>query len=333
MEFGIWYSNVTDSRKEELTEFVKSIILEDKIMLLSLNGDASFRKYYRVEGKGLIAVDSPPETQKNREFVAVNGALVRLGILVPNIVSVDYEKGFMLINDLGDRTFGQVAVGKEQERYYKAAIDILAQMTRVDIELPAFDEQFIRTELGLFETWTIEKYFKTQFRAVEKLLFENATKIMLSVCEAQPQVPMHRDYHSRNLMVFEDDRLAVIDYQDMVKGPLLYDLASLLFDCYVELDGELIESLKHYAYDLYTAKNILTNTDYDTFNYQLTVTSLQRHIKVIGIFCRLSIRDGKNNYLKDIPRVVRYALRECGISREFKGLKSILEKYVAGRIR
>ncbi|MGN1280948.1 MAG: aminoglycoside phosphotransferase family protein [Succinivibrio sp.] len=333
MGYGIWYSNVTDSRKEELTEFVKSIILDDKIMLLSLNGDASFRKYYRVAGKGLIAVDSPPQTQKNREFVAVNRALDSLAILVPNIVSVDYEKGFMLINDLGDRTFAQVAINSDQERYYRAAIDILVKMTRVDIPLPPFDEQFIRTELGLFETWMIEQYLKEKLRPVEKLQLENATKIILSVCASQEQVPMHRDYHSRNLMVFSDDRLAVIDYQDMVLGPVLYDLASLLFDCYVELPDSLVESLKRYAYEQYRSRHMLENVDYETFEYQLTVTSLQRHIKVLGIFCRLSIRDGKDAYLKDIPRVLKYAMRECEISREFKALRTMLEKYVLGRFR
>ena len=153
-------------------------------------------------------------------------------------------------------------------------------------------------------------------------------------CLSQEQCAMHRDYHSRNLMVCgegKSEQLAIIDFQDMVKGPVLYDLASLLFDCYVVLDKELLTKLKQYAYDTFKEKGYLKNKSYDEFCYELTLTSLQRHVKVLGIFCRLSIRDGKNAYLKDIPRVINYVLEECKVDKRLEKLQNIIEKYVVGK--
>ncbi len=331
---GIWYSSVTDSRLEALTQYVKSIISDDNVMLLSLNGDASFRRYFRVLNKNLIAVDAPPETQKNKEFIAIDTALSKVGIKVPEIISCDLEKGFMLLSDLGDRTFARAICEGDRLSFYKRAVSLLPSIASLNLELPKFDKKFIRFELSLFDTWMLENALNVKLSEQEKNDLYDCYEFLSEICLGQEQCAMHRDFHSRNLMVSKNgdrEELAVIDFQDMVRGPVLYDLASLLFDCYVVLDKDLLTELKQYAYDIFKQSGYLKNKSYDDFDYELTLTSLQRHVKVLGIFCRLSIRDGKNAYLKDLPRVISYVLQESGADKRLYKLKSVIEKYVVGK--
>lgn len=331
---GIWYSSVTDSRLEALTQYVKSIISDDNVMLLSLNGDASFRRYFRVLNKNLIAVDAPPETQKNKEFIAIDTALSKVGIKVPEIISCDLEKGFMLLSDLGDRTFARAICEGDRLSFYKRAVSLLPSIASLNLELPKFDKKFIRFELSLFDTWMLEKALNVKLSEQERNDLYDCYEFLSEICLGQEQCAMHRDFHSRNLMVCKNgdrEELAVIDFQDMVRGPVLYDLASLLFDCYVVLDKDLLTELKQYAYDIFKQSGYLKNKSYDDFDYELTLTSLQRHVKVLGIFCRLSIRDGKNAYLKDLPRVISYVLQESGADKRLYKLKSVIEKYVVGK--
>ncbi len=333
MVSGIWYSSVTDSRLEALTQYVKSIILDDKVMLLSLNGDASFRRYFRVLNKNLIAVDAP-KTQKNKEFVTIDTALSKAGITVPKLVAYDFDKGFMLISDLGDKTFANASAQGDKLYYYQKAISLLPTIAAIDLELPLFDKKFIEFELSLFDTWMLDKALNAKLSDDEQKSLIESYDFLVQNCLSQEQCAMHRDYHSRNLMVCgegKSEQLAIIDFQDMVKGPVLYDLASLLFDCYVVLDKELLTKLKQYAYDTFKEKGYLKNKSYDEFCYELTLTSLQRHVKVLGIFCRLSIRDGKNAYLKDLPRVINYVLEECKVDKRLEKLQNIIEKYVVGK--
>ena len=325
---------MTDSRLEALTQYVKSIISDDNVMLLSLNGDASFRRYFRVLNKNLIAVDAPPETQKNKEFIAIDTALSKVGIKVPEIISCDLEKGFMLLSDLGDRTFARAICEGDRLSFYKRAVSLLPSIASLNLELPKFDKKFIRFELSLFDTWMLEKALNVKLSEQEKNDLYDCYEFLSEICLGQEQCAMHRDFHSRNLMVSKNgdrEELAVIDFQDMVRGPVLYDLASLLFDCYVVLDKDLLTELKQYAYDIFKQSGYLKNKSYDDFDYELTLTSLQRHVKVLGIFCRLSIRDGKNAYLKDLPRVISYVLQESGADKRLYKLKSVIEKYVVGK--
>ncbi len=331
MEYGIWYLFVTDSRQDQLTAFVKSIILEDEIMLLPLNGDASFRRYFRVSGKNLIAVDAPPQTQKNKEFISIDKALASEKVKVPNILAYDLENGFMLLEDLGNTTFAQVAIGADAESYYLKAIDLLGPVAKVisKVELPLFDDVFVKFELSLFETWMLEKRLGVKLSAEEKQDINDAYEYICNSLKQLPYAAMHRDFHSRNLMVFGDE-LAVIDFQDMVKGPITYDLASLVYDCYVVLDKDLVNKCIDRAYARYNELNLLNGMEKSEFVRLLNITSLQRHIKVLGIFCRLSIRDGKNGYLKDLPRVINYVLDECKNDAHFSKLSNIIKKYVVG---
>lgn len=332
MVYGTWYLNVTDSRKDELVAFVKSIILEDEIMLLSLNGDASFRRYFRVYGKNLIAVDAPPKTQKNKEFIAIDAALLSVGIRAPKIIASDLDNGFMLIEDLGETTFASVAVGKLQESYYLKAVGLLPKLASLNrhLDLPKFDEAFIKFELSIFDEWMLEKRLGVILTKDERESLNEAYEYITSNLVKQPYVAMHRDFHSRNLMVCENDDLAVIDFQDMVYGPICYDLASIVYDCYVDLDFDLKVKLCEITFEKYRHEGYIEEVNFESFRKQVLLTSLQRHIKVLGIFCRLSLRDGKHGYLKDLSRVIKYVLHECDSDIHFSKLKEIIEKYVVG---
>ena len=320
-----------DNRQAQLLSFVKSIILDDEIMLLPLNGDASFRRYFRVKGKNLIAVDSPPATQKNQEFIAIDEALAKVFIKVPKVVAYNLDDGFMLLEDLGELTFANVAVGEKREHYYLEAIKLLPKIASIqDLNLPIFDEKFISFELSLFETWMLEKRLNIKLDERERAILDKTYAYLIQNCLSQTQVFMHRDFHSRNLMLC-GDKLAVIDFQDMVKGPLCYDLASIVYDCYVQLDSKLIDKLLKQAYLQYQQSGFLKDISFEQFKVQTTLTSLQRHIKVLGIFCRLSIRDHKDGYLKDLPTVIDYVLKECSNDPNLQEFKGIIEKYVVGQ--
>lgn len=323
---------MSTGNQEALRSFVRGVT-HNEVTLLPLNGDASFRRYYRVANSSLIAVDSPPDSQKNHEFVAIDKALLAAGIRVPQVLKVDFDRGFLLEEDLGDRTFAAVARGKAQQEWYDKAVDLLPELALCQVEgLPRFDEAFISRELGIFSQWMIEKRLHLDLSLSDGMMLEDTFAQLTSKCLRGPTCTMHRDYHSRNLLVTGDE-LAVIDFQDMVEGPLTYDLASLLFDCYVNLPEDLIQREIDRAYAGYrTAGLIDSGFSKEDFESQLYAVSLQRHLKVLGIFVRLSLRDGKDGYLKDLPRVLDYAITECRKLPAFESLGKFLQDNLSGKI-
>ncbi|MGN0915548.1 MAG: aminoglycoside phosphotransferase family protein [Succinivibrio sp.] len=324
-------TDIKDQRKHELSLFVSSITGR-KPELVPLNGDASFRRYFKVKDSPYIAVDAPPSSQKNEEFFRIDEDLAAVKIKVPKIYAINLNSGYMVLEDLGNITFATKAKGDILSSMYEKAVDLLPRIARIrDSKLPEFDREFINTELSLFKTWMLEKYLKVELTETENQDLDAACSFIADELLKLKKIPMHRDYHSRNLMVCENDELAVIDFQDMVNGPFTYDLASILFDCYVNLDDTLISSLINRSYKAYCDIKVISDLSLEQFTYALKLTSLQRHIKVLGIFCRLSLRDGKDGYLKDLPRVINYVLSECDIDPRFAKLKALVEKYVKGK--
>ncbi len=327
---------MTDLRKEGLISFVEKVTGIKEPELISLNGDASFRRYFRCEG--YIAVDSDPKTQKNHEFYAIDKALSEAGIKVPEIISIDYDRGYMLLEDLGQVLFSEVAVGEHQRSWYEKAIELLPKLVKIPASgLPLYDANFVNTELGIFKEWMLDKHLKLSLSDEDKAMLSEAFAFITRGFTEQERVAVHRDFHSRNIMICEkaaaDEReLALIDFQDMVYGPVTYDLASILFDCYVNLDAALIDSLSKQAYDLYKKAGLLASVTYEDFLRSLTITSLQRHVKVLGIFVRLYLRDHKSGYLKDLPRVLAYTLKEAGSFKELAGFVEFLKKHVEGHL-
>ncbi|MBQ9273875.1 MAG: phosphotransferase [Succinivibrio sp.] len=320
-----------DTRAQDLQAYARAFTGDQSLALSPLNGDASFRRYFR--GGGIIAVDSPPQTQKNREFIAIDKALFKAGLKAPQILYYDLKWGFLILEDLGDTLFSQVAAGTKQEYWYLKALALLPKLSAVQPEggLPPFDEAFVRQELEIFRQWFLDKALGLTLNAAEQALIDKAITLLATAIPKLPVCAMHRDFHCRNLMVLPKGELAILDFQDMVRGPYCYDAASLLYDCYVELPSKLIKKLQVKAHALYRELG-LAPQDFEEFIRELTLVSLQRHLKVLGIFCRLYLRDGKAGYLGDLPLVLGYVLRECAALPEFAALEDFLLTYAEGHL-
>ncbi len=319
---------MTDVREQALRSWLYEITSDQSSDLISLNGDASFRRYFRFGDK--IAVDSPPATQKNAEFIRINAELKEISLRVPTIFNYDLEKGFMLLEDLGSTHFYQVTIEDKEQFWYEKALLVANQIPKIkDPKLPPFDQDFILMELGIFTQWLIQDKLKLSLSEYHKSLFKDTFDFLVKACLAMPKCAMHRDFHCRNLMVV-DNELAVIDYQDMVKGPYAYDLASLLYDCYVVLPSKLREELSSFAYSHSYVKDL--GISFERFVDDIRLCAIQRHIKVLGIFTRLYLRDGKDNYLKDMPRVLNYLLDNCAYYPKLKPFLGFLEQEVVGKI-
>ncbi len=308
IQLGAWVKRIMSMRPEEV------------LQLVPVSGDASFRKYYRLVAgtTNVIAVDAPPRTENNLQFARVREMLEVSGLTVPELLAADFENGFMLVSDFGDESYFQVAEDQPRtDRLYSDAISSLLKIQCIDPcrwDIPLYDSEFIRRELTIFEEWFIDSYLGIErfagFGALSDYLVESALQ--------QPRVVMHRDYHSRNLMVIDSCSPGILDFQDAVQGPVAYDLASLLMDCYIEWPQQFVEArINEYLLGA-CQLGILTEANKQQFPGWFDLIALQRHIKCAGIFSRLFQRDNKPHYLLDIPRVMSYMVRTSARYPELK---------------
>ena len=290
--------------------------IERPLKLQPLAGDAGFRRYYRVAGQpALIAVDSPPDKEKNREYVAVALAFQRQGIRTPKIFAVDFANGFFLLEDFGTRLL-QPELTRDNpsaavaERYSQAEQTLMAiqAVTPQSAIFPPYDADNLQSEMDLFELWFIQQLLGISLDEHEAQMLKQLYSHLIESAAAQPQVVVHKDFHSRNLMLLENNSLGVIDFQDAVIGPVTYDLVSLLKDCYLHLDADKVEERALNFKRQLESADLLSETGDKEFLQSFDKMGLQRHIKVLGIFARLCLRDGKSNYLYDLPLVIRYTL-------------------------
>lgn len=285
-----------------------------------VSGDASFRRYFRLQqaGKSFIAVDSPPNKEDNQSFVNIAKQWHQVGIAVPEILALDENHGFMLLEDLGDELFSmalnQTRDVKQRFEHYAQAIDALVHLQKnAPTHLPAYTQAKLLEEMQLFTDWLCQSYLAIDLNSELQAQFEQLFKLLIDSACQQIQVPVHRDYHSRNLML-SDGKLRIIDFQDALIGPISYDLVSLLRDCYVRWDdAETRAQLEYYYQQSIQAGFELP--DKAVFTQQFDFMGLQRHLKAAGIFARLYLRDGKSGYLQDIPNTCRY-LQE--VSRQYE---------------
>lgn len=286
--------------------------LNDSISITLISGDASFRRYFRVTDNDahFIAVDSPPQLVPIAPFIALDKALADVGLLVPAVLAQDEALGFMLLEDLGDCQLGMCLRGANVRQWYTQALDLLPQMAAVQQTdsgpLPVYNNEFIARELAIFPEWLLGVHLGWRDAQLPQQLLSDVNHCLSVSALAQPVCGMHRDFHSRNIMV-RDDQLYLIDFQDAVSGPLTYDAVSLLRDCYVRWDDELVMSLARYHMQLMQDKGFLdADVSWEAYQRWFDLMGLQRHIKVAGIFARLYHRDGKAGYLKDIPLTLEY---------------------------
>jgi aminoglycoside/choline kinase family phosphotransferase len=316
-----------DSRQSQLKEWSKQQIaalveqidgnqgLELEWSMVS--GDASFRRYFRWSSPNSshswIAVDAPPEHENSRQFYKVARLLEEVN--APRVLAKDFELGFMLLSDLGDELYLPMLKQAQSDNnhevtdnLYHRAIDSLIEMQKISAgSLPDYDEKLLRAEMELFRDWFLGQHLGLELSPVEHRLLDTTFEHLIESAHAQPQVFVHRDYHSRNIMACEGtDEPGIIDFQDAVRGPLTYDLLSLLRDCYIQWAPQQVDSWVSYY-----LKNSPAILEKEQFIQWFDWMGLQRHIKVAGIFCRLNYRDGKEDYLKDIPLTLTYILQQA----------------------
>ena len=301
-------------RTSLLLQWARRITGDANLQLTLISGDASFRRYFR--GGGLVWVDANPKTEKNHEFVRNAAALHAVGLLAPEVRAVDYEQGLLAVSDLGDTQLIGCLNDGNVLAWYDKAIGLLPRLGAVGLSLEPFDEAFMARENAIFPEWLLGHHLNLILDETEQQLLDEMFACLTENNLAQPQGVMHRDFHSRNLMVCggdtpDDSRLAVIDFQDMVMGPLSYDLVSLLKDCYVRWPDEVIEQGMGHGFDTLNRAGLLGGLDYASFRRHADLTGMQRHLKAAGLFTRLYHRDGKSGYLKDIPRTLGYVVDVC----------------------
>ena len=301
-------------RDSLLLHWARRISGDANLQLTLISGDASFRRYFR--GAGLVWVDANPKTEKNHEFVRNASALKAMGLLAPEVKGVDYEQGLLAVTDLGDTQLIACLNAENVLAWYDKAIALLPRLGAVELGLEPFDPAFMARENSIFPEWLLGHHLQLTLSAEEEQLLDDTFACLTENNLAQPQGVMHRDFHSRNLMVCggdspETSTLAIIDFQDMVIGPLSYDLVSLLKDCYVRWPDEVIEQGMRHGFDTLSGAGLLAGIDYAGFRRQADLTGMQRHLKAAGIFTRLYHRDGKSGYLKDIPRTLGYVVDVC----------------------
>jgi len=289
---------------QKLEEWLEQIGCEGELEPVA--ADASFRKYYRLKSTmhSGIVMDASAQKESVMPFIDIEHRLYEAGVRVAKINTFNLEEGFIFMEDLGNTHLADV-INDDMELYYGKAIESLIKMQNVETEgLPAYDEEFLRFEMDLMKEWYLEKHLGLTLDEAQEETLSAALETITAEVLAQPQgVFVHRDYHSRNLMFGCTDDLVVIDFQDARVGAVTYDLVSLLRDVYVELHPRDVERLALHFRDM---KGL--DVDDETFMRWFDFMGLQRHIKILGIFARLAIRDGKEGYIKDIPLTMKYIL-------------------------
>ncbi|MFZ6813906.1 aminoglycoside phosphotransferase family protein [Undibacterium sp. Rencai35W] len=275
------------------------------------SADASFRRYFRIDGldgKTYIVMDAPQPAEDVRPFISIAELLTKMNLSVPDILAQDTEQGLLLLTDLGTTTYFNALNHDTAHKLYMDAVDslILLQTQSQPDVLPEYDREFMLRELMIFPEWYIAKHLGVTLSAAQTESLHKVFDALLANIMAQPQVYVHRDYHSRNLMVLDKGNPGILDFQGALYGPLTYDLVSLLRDAYVQWDEEMVLDWAIRYWEKARRAGLPVNTDVDSFYRDFEFMGLQRHLKVLGIFARLSHRDGKDNYLADMPLVMDY---------------------------
>ncbi len=293
------------------------------------SADASFRRYFRVcsGDRTWVAMDAPPEREDCRPFVKVAGLMREAGVHVPEIVAQDLAQGFLLLSDLGRRTYLQAFDGTNEEALFRDATGALVdwQAASREGELPPYDEALLRRELALFPDWFVARHLGVTLDAAERESLEQVFRRILERNLAEPRVFVHRDFMPRNLMVSEPNP-GVLDFQDAVHGPISYDIASLWRDAFVTWEEERVLDGTIRYWEAARKRGLPVRADFGEFWRDVEWMGLQRHLKVLGIFARIHYRDGKPGYLGDTPRFLAYVRHACARYGELRPLARLLDR-------
>jgi aminoglycoside/choline kinase family phosphotransferase len=317
------------SRQEQLHQWLTGVLANAPFSLAPASSDASFRRYFRanLNGHTLIVMDAPPAQEDCRLFVHAAEVLGKAGLNVPHVLEKDLEQGFLLLSDLGDTTYLSVLNQDNADKLYRDAGHALIKLqlaSRKDV-FPAYDEALLTREMRLFPDWYVARHLSQELDAAQQAVLHKVFATLNRNILAQGQVYVHRDYHSRNLMVC-DVNPGVLDFQDAVYGAITYDLVSLLKDAYIQWEEDQVLDWAVRYWQAAKKAHLPVPQDFAEFYRDFEWMGAQRHIKVLGIFARLYHRDGKEAYLKDMPLVMDYLRRVCARYVELMPLLRLLDQ-------
>jgi len=316
-------------RKSQLEQWLKTVLAGKAFKLSIASADASFRRYFRVHlpEETFIVMDAPPEKESCEPFVKVAQLFAEAGLHVPEVIHQDLAQGFLLLTDLGDDTYLSQLNAQNAKQLYGDATQALIQLQGASQEgvLPPYDEALLMREMQLFPDWYIAKHLNVTLTDEQQAVLDKTFKTLINNILNQGQVYVHRDYHSRNLMVC-DQNPGVLDFQDAVYGAITYDLVSLLKDAYIQWEeADMMDWVVRY-WDPARKAGLPVPADFSEFYRDFEWMGVQRHIKVLGIFARLYHRDGKDGYLKDMPLVMDYLKRACERYPELRPMFKLLNQ-------
>ncbi len=315
-------------RKCQLERWLKSVLAGRSFTITVASADASFRRYFRVHlpEENFIAMDAPPEQESCQSFVAVAKLFLSCNLNVPRIINEDIRQGFLLLTDLGDDTYLSQLTSKNASSLYHDATQSLIklQLASQPDQLPHYDSSLLHREMQLFPDWYVAKHLNFSLDNQQKAMLEKTFATLTQNILNQGQVYVHRDYHSRNLMVRDNNNPGILDFQDAVYGAISYDLVSLLKDAYITWSEEQVIDWVARYWEPAKKAGLPVPHDFSDFYRDFEWMGVQRHIKVLGIFARLSHRDGKHAYLKDMPVVMEYLRRACYRYAELRPMFKLL---------
>ena len=324
-----------DKRFEALKEWIGRVLGTVKFDIRPASADASFRRYFRIAlgPRSLIAMDAPPDKGDVHSYMTVARRFHDIGLNVPRVLEADPEQGFLLITDLGERLYLAHLNEQTVERLYGDALGALivlqagtAATVTTDNPLPGYDAGLLMREMEIFREWCLERHLRLRLSAAQNRVLDEAIAQLATSALSQPRVWVHRDYHSRNLMVTHPNNPGILDFQDAVLGPVTYDLVSLLRDCYIAWPRIRVEDWVKGYYKLALRSGIPVGEDDSLFLRWFDLMGVQRHLKATGIFARLNHRDGKPGYLADIPRTLGYVDEVSARYPELHALRALLHE-------
>jgi len=314
-----------DTRLELLNSWLQNELNFDQYKIEPASADASFRRYFRIttDNQSWVAMDAPPDKEDCEPFIHIAQMIESAGVQSPHIYHYNKEQGFLLLSDLGSKQYLDSLTDNTADQLYKDAINALIKMQTLKDELPPYNEELLQFEMSLFRDWYLQKHMELDLSKDKLDTLKNSFDLLTQSALQQTKVFVHRDYHSRNLMITQDNNPGVIDFQDAVAGPITYDLVSLLKDCYIEWPRNKIENwLKYFL----NSSTLATDINQQQFIKWFDFMGVQRHLKAVGIFARLNHRDNKPNYLNDIPRTLTYIIDTCARYEELNPLSKLLNE-------
>jgi len=321
-----------DKRLDDIERWAKQLFVGEELQISPASADASFRRYFRVQhqtGSNII-MDAPPDKEDSEPFVRISAYLANLDLNVPLVLNEVSERGFYLLTDLGSVPYLDQLSNDNSDHLYQDAMQVLftiqSQGKRDEAKLGLYNKALLLSEMELFSDWFLGRELAISLTKNQRNVLQSCYQLLLESALQQPEVFVHRDYHSRNLMYLETHNPGILDFQDAVWGPITYDLVSLLRDCYITWPEQQVAAWVKKYYLLLCEGKLINNVSETQFVRWFDLMGMQRHLKASGIFSRLKHRDNKFGYIKDIPRTMNYILSAAAQHPEFDDFLHLMDE-------